>query len=579
MLKKLGIVELYKLFKQIKKRKLPYFTGLFGFSIVEASIVVLIPIIIKMMIDAVLKNDMEILRQGITLAIFEAVLASSLFIWLIYLFYGGVHRIVTDIKIRIMEHVLNLPVAYFEKNHSGDIISRVSNDINVLYGAYGWIIRDILFVSFSGIGSAIVMIILDWRFSIMLLLIGILSAILNAKFTMKIKGISDKLQKDMGKTTEKVSDLLSGFIIVKMFHIEDRLNSKFNSDNECIKQLSIKRTKESNILDTSNLIISWVNFGGIIAIGAIMSINGSVELGTIIGEINLLGNVNFMIRRLGGLFANLQGSLAGAGRVFELLEVETEPESYKKNTEIINDSSYMIEMRNVTFSYEKAQVLKGVDIALEESKIAALVGTSGGGKSTIVKLIMGYYPTDEGGIFINRKPIWDYKLEEIRDLIAYVPQDAFIFDGTIEENIKLGRGNATNDEVVSASKAANAYEFIEEMPDKFSTRVGERGVRLSGGQRQRIAIARAILKNAPILILDEATSSLDSQSEQLVQNALNLLMDGKTVIIIAHRLSTIEHADVIYVVDDGKVTEQGRREELLELGQVYKRLYDCQFSC
>lgn len=578
MLKKLGLKTLFMLFKEIRRHKLPYYTGLFGFSIVEASIVILLPIIIKIMMDAVFSNDFTVLRQGIALAVLEALMASSLFIWVINLFWRSVHRVAADIKVRMMQHVLNLPVAFFEKSHSGDIISRITNDINNLYGALGWILREILFTGFSGIGSAIVMIILDWRFSIILFVLGILSALLNARFAVRIKGISDKLQVEMAKITEKVSDIFAGHFIIKLFHIVDRLDEKFMTHNEHARKLSIMRTKESNILETANHFISWINFGGIIALGAYLSINGSIGLSTVIAEMNLLGNVNHMIRTLGRLITNMQGSLAGADRVFELMRIEREPESYPAAGGNVGNSRHMIEMRNIEFTYDKVQILKGVNMELGESKVAALVGTSGGGKSTIVKLLLGYYPPEKGIVFIGHRPIWEYKVEELRRLIAYVPQDAYIFDGTIEENIRMGKENASMDEVIEAAKAANAYEFIEEMPEKMQTRVGERGVRLSGGQRQRIAIARAVLKNAPLLILDEATSSLDSQSEQMVQDALNFLMKGKTSIVIAHRLSTIENADVIYVVDDGKIVERGNHTDLLQEGGAYKKLYDCQFS-
>lgn len=578
MLKKLGLKTLFMLFREIRNHKLPYYTGLFGFSIVEASIVILLPIIIKIMIDAVLTNDFTVLKLGIVLALLEAVMASIIFIWVIKLFWFSVHRVAAEIKVRMMQHVLHLPVAFFEKWHSGDIISRITNDINNLYGALGYTLREILFTGFSGIGSAVVMIILDWRFSIILFVLGILSAVLNARFAVRIKGISDKLQVEMGKITERVSDLFAGHYIFKMFHITDRLDEKFMTHNEHARKLSIMRTIESNVLETTNHFISWINFGGIIALGAFLSINGYIGLSTVIAEMNLLGNVNHMIRTLGRLITNMQGSLAGADRVFELMRMEKEPPSCPIADCNVENSRHMIEMRGVEFSYDKAQVLKGVNMELGESKVAALVGTSGGGKSTIVKLLLGYYPPEKGVVFINHKPVWEYKLEELRGLIAYVPQDAYIFDGTIEENIRMGKENATSDEVNEAAKAANAYEFIEDMPEKMQTRVGERGVRLSGGQRQRIAIARAVLKNAPVLILDEATSSLDSQSEQLVQDALNALMKGKTSIVIAHRLSTIENADIIYVVDDGKIVEQGSHAELLDMGGTYKKLYDCQFS-
>lgn len=578
MFKKLGLKSLSRLLKEVGNHKLQYYTGLFGNSLVEASIIVLIPIIIKFMIDAVTKNDMSILTQGIILAVLEAVVTSTLFIWVINLLWKTVHKIAVDMKTRLTRHILDLPAAFFEKWHSGDILSRMTNDMNNLYGALGWILREILLMCFSGIGSAIVMVILDWRFSIPLILLGVVSAIPNARFAARIKGLSSKLQAEMGKITEKVSDLFAGHYIVKMFDVADKLDEKYMDHNEYARKQSILRTVEGSKLDVFNHFVSWFNFGGVIVLGAYLSITGAVDIGTVIAEMNLMGNVNRMIRRLGGLISGLQGSLAAADRVFELMDTDIEPQNYPATEENVRSSHYMIEMRDVTFTYDKEQVLKGVDIALEESGMAALVGGSGGGKSMIAKLLLGYYPAQGGVIFINRRPIWEYKLEELRALIAYVPQDAFIFDGTIEENIRFGRENASGDEVIQAAQAANAYGFIMEMPEKMQTLVGERGVRLSGGQRQRIAIARAVLKDAPILILDEATSALDSESEQMVQDALNSLMKGRTSVVIAHRLSTIEQADTIYVVDGGKIIEQGNHTDLLERNGSYKRLYDCQFT-
>ncbi|HEX3030297.1 MAG TPA: ATP-binding cassette domain-containing protein [Clostridia bacterium] len=306
-----------------------------------------------------------------------------------------------------------------------------------------------------------------------------------------------------------------------------------------------------------------------------MAAAGRIDLATVITEINLLANVNYMIRNLGRLIALMQGSLAGGARVLELLEEKPEPESYSVCGE---NSDQMLELKDVSFAYDDLPVVNGLSISLEKGKRAALVGGSGGGKSTVIKLLLGFYPVNSGVITINGKSLGEYSLGELRSMIAYVPQDAYLFDGTIEENIRLGKADATDEEVKQAAELAFAHEFIEEMPDGYKTVVGERGTRISGGQRQRIAIARALLKDAPILLLDEATSALDSQSEQKVQDAINRLMEGRTVLAIAHRLSTIEYSDVIYVIEDGKVTEQGKHAELLDKGGTYSRLYNLQFS-
>jgi ATP-binding cassette, subfamily B, bacterial len=243
------------------------------------------------------------------------------------------------------------------------------------------------------------------------------------------------------------------------------------------------------------------------------------------------------------------------------------------------DTAAMVELQDIGFSYNGTdRVLDGVSLSIGKGQMAALVGPSGGGKSTVLKMLLGYYPPQEGNIVVNAKSIGQYSLTELRDMMAYVPQDAYLFDGTVEENIWYGRPKATREEVIAAAEAANAHGFITELPEGYATKVGERGTRLSGGQKQRIAIARALLKNAPILLLDEATSALDSESEQLVQDALNRLMQGRTTIAVAHRLSTIRHADVIYVIEGGEVVEKGNHTELAEGEGLYNRLYELQFK-
>ncbi len=576
MLKKLGFYDLIKLFKYLRPRTFWYFLGLFGDTATEASLVLVVPIIIKIMVDASIKRDSAMLWKGFIIAGSEAIIASALFLIFIPLLWTTISRTMVDIKIKIVKHVLRLPVSYFEKNHSGDIISRLTNDVDILWGPLGWILRQIIFVTFSGVGSAIIMVLLDWRFGIILISMGICSTMLNIKFSASIRNISGKLQKAKGTLTEKVSDMFSGFVIMKMFQIEDRLSSQFSTVNDDVQKITLERYKKRAQLDAANFVISWINFGGTISIGALFYIAGGVEIGTVIGEINLLGNVNVMIRRLGGLIAELQSSLAGSSRVIELLSTETEPVSY--DIPGTSKSNNMLEMSQVSFKYEEKPILSGISLSVKKGETIALVGGSGGGKSTIIKLFMGFYPTNEGTIIIDGKPLNKFTLKELRKMFAYVPQDACMFDGTIEENIRFGKPDATDEEVISAAKSAFAHEFIAEMPQQYKTMVGERGVRLSGGERQRIAIARAILKDAPILLLDEATSSLDSHSEQQVQMALELLMKGRTALIIAHRLSTIENSDKIYVIEDGRVVEEGRHHELLELSGTYSRMYNVQFK-
>jgi ATP-binding cassette, subfamily B, bacterial len=389
--------------------------------------------------------------------------------------------------------------------------------------------------------------------------------------------VSDKIQANMGTMTERLTDLLAGFHIIKMFPIENLIMGRYKDANSETMRLCIRKARIGAFLDSTNFLLIWLSFGGALSAGAYMILYKYIDFGTMLAVINLLNGVVFMFTSLGNFIAQIQGSLAGANRVFELLDEPVEPERYVlKKTE---DTAAMVELQDIGFSYNGTdRVLDGVSLSIGKGQMAALVGPSGGGKSTVLKMLLGYYPPQEGNIVVNAKSIGQYSLTELRDMMAYVPQDAYLFDGTVEENIWYGRPKATREEVIAAAEAANAHGFITELPEGYATKVGERGTRLSGGQKQRIAIARALLKNAPILLLDEATSALDSESEQLVQDALNRLMQGRTTIAVAHRLSTIRHADVIYVIEGGEVVEKGNHTELAEGEGLYNRLYELQFK-
>jgi ATP-binding cassette subfamily B protein len=293
---------------------------------------------------------------------------------------------------------------------------------------------------------------------------------------------------------------------------------------------------------------------------------------------------------VGDFVTQVQRALAGASRVFELLDWPVEQGKVvqpQKSVTWSEQNERMITIRDLFFSYEEddaedsgedVKVLRGISMSAERGQVLALVGPSGGGKSTIVKLLLGFYPVRDGQIAIDGKLIEAYPLPQLRSMTAYVPQDAYLFDGTIEENIRYGKPDASREQIVAAAQAANAHDFIVEQPHGYDTRVGERGAKLSGGQRQRIAIARALIKDAPVLLLDEATSALDSESEQQVQDALGVLMEGRTTIAVAHRLSTVENADTIVVIDDGRVVQEGRHEELVGRDNLYTRLYELQFG-
>lgn len=402
----------------------------------------------------------------------------------------------------------------------------------------------------------------------------------------------------------RLSDILHGLQVIKVFDLKDLVLRKFSRENDKVLSLSLRRTGKNAALTALNNLLGNLTFAGILCIGAYRSVKGSVTLGTAIAVVQLLNPVSNLLQSAGDLTGQLSASLAAATRLEEILQIPLEPERWSvsepggqmmdqrasaavsveisegsfrpRDTE---SSSSCIEMRDVTFSYVPGQpVLKGLNLYVEHGQVVALVGPSGAGKSTVFRLLAGFYPPEKGSILIGGVPLEEQDLAELRSKIALVPQDTYLFTGSIAENIGYGRPGASLEEIITAAKAANAHDFITSMQDGYDTLVGERGSQLSGGERQRIAIARAILKDAPILLLDEATSALDTRSEELVQDALQRLMVGRTTLVIAHRLSTIQRADKIVVIRDGKVVEEGTHAYLLaQPNSEYRKLYREQF--
>ena len=483
--------------------------------------------------------------------------------------------IMKDMRVDTFRKIKKFPVSYFEKFHSGDILARVNRDIDTVKTAMG-VYNNFFFHFFSILLKIPYFIYLDWRLAALVTATSILSAFVNLKFVQPMRDLSKERNQKLAKLSEALTENVVCFKIIKMFNLKKHFVHSLDEKMQQIYDTEYKYVKTESRLRWLNELVHGLSYVIVVIFACFLVVRGELDAGSLVSTTMLCYSLSFHFLRVGQNLAAIQKALAGLERVKELFAEKDEPGRYTTESRDRESGIYIDEG---VFGYERDMpVLNGINIKVPKNSMAALVGDSGGGKSTLIKILLGQYELDSGQMTINQRPVCEYTLSELRGQSAYVPQDAYIFNGTIRENILLGRPGATEDEMTAASQKANAHSFIMEQPDGYDTIVGERGIKLSGGQRQRIAISRAVLKDAPILLLDEATSSLDSESEQLVQQALNTLMRGKTSVVVAHRLSTVEHAYIIYFIKDGKVAEQGTHKELLDRNSLYAELYYREFA-
>lgn len=556
------------------ERKGWYWAGLAGTSLTPMLRNLIVAIWLMTVIDTAIASDIPGIIKGSVWGFVAMLLLSLYQILFNYAWEKGVTLTTASIRRRVFDHVQRLPFAYSQNHHSGDIISRATNDIKIAEEAYGINLQLLLSDLLGGGISLVIVFGISWQLGLVSSLMALVFFLASLPLSKSLRIISSKIQTSLGRITEALSDILASAPITRIFNLGNIVTWDYKQKNAQVLHLSLGRTALSAGLAALGILGFLGSQIAIISLGGHLVLNNQLSLGQISFATQM---VSALFITLGTVFGRLQASLAGADRMLEILAVPQEP---RDGTPAVQASdSRGISVEDLSFRYSAAApVLDKVSFQVPTGKVYALVGPSGSGKSTVLQLLLGLYPPEQGEILVNGHSLAKASLAAIREQIAYVPQSSWLYAASIAENIACAREGATAAQVEAAAKAANAHDFIMELPQDYNTPVGERGSHLSGGQRQRIAIARALLKDSPVLLLDEATSALDTESEFLVQEALETLMAGRTTLVVAHRLSTIRNVDQILVLDQGKIAEQGTHQELLDQNGVYRRLFEIQFS-
>ena len=485
-------------------------------------------------------------------------------------------RIVADLRAELYRKIQIQSLAFFTKHPTGVLMSRITNDVGYIQGAVSEAVTALLKDSFTLLCLVVVIFYRDWQLAIVAMFVFPLAVYPIAKFGQKMRQIATRAQVTLGSLTSLLQETISGTRIVKAFGMEAHENKRFSVENERLFRLSLKSISINAVSSPFMEFLGGLGISAIIFYGGYQVIHGQSTPGTFFSFLTALIMLYEPVKRLTNVNNTIQQGIAGAERVFSIMDLVPEIRN-RPDAVPLPRISREIEIRNVTFRYEEAPVLKNINLRIRTGEAVAFVGMSGGGKTTLVNLIPRFYDVTTGMILIDGQDIRNVTVESLRGQIAIVTQQTILFNDTVRNNIAYGDISKTEDQIVEAAKAAHAHDFILRLPKGYETVIGEQGTKLSGGERQRISIARALLKNAPILILDEATSSLDSEAEIEVQDALENLMKGRTTLVIAHRLSTIRNADRIIVLVNGEIREEGTHETLLSRHGEYSRLYNMQF--
>lgn len=491
---------------------------------------------------------------------------------------GIAQRVVYNLREKLFEKLQSLPVMFFDLHTHGEIMSRLTNDIDNVSTTISQTTVQLMTSVVNIVGSLIMMIYLSPLMTIASLITVPMVYVMTRFVTHKTKLFFRDQQRTLGKLNGHIEESIAGIHVVKAFNNEEKMIAKFKGENDILRDIGVKAQIWSGFIMPLMNVINNFGFGVIAIFGGTLAVKGVISVGVIASFISYSKQFSRPLNELANTFNTLQSGIAGAERVFEILDEEKERRD-KPDAITIEEIKGEVEFNNVSFEYEKDEpVLKKISFKVEPGTNIALVGPTGAGKTTIVNLLTGFYDIEKGEILIDGINIKDYKKDSLRRIFGMVMQDTYLFSGTIKENIKYGKLNALDEEIEKAAQLARAHDFINKLPKGYETNLNEGGTNLSQGQRQLLAISRAILSNPSILILDEATSSVDTRTELKIQEAMVKLMENRTTFIIAHRLSTIKDADIIMVIDHGEIVEKGNHEELLERKGHYYNLYQSQFA-
>ncbi len=535
--------------------------------------------LIKPLIDKIFINKDAFMLNMLPLALMAVFLFKGVF----YYLYSSIldivgQSIIKDLRQDIFAHVHALPISFFHHTPTGELISRVINDATLIQSAVSRALVGVLKDCFQVFGLLFVVFYLNWKLAAISLIFLPLATIPVIKFGKKFRQLSINNQQIVAKVSNIMHETITGHRIVKAFGMEKYEIKRFSTLVESLFAIIVKDIKINSLQHPVMEVFGGVGISAVIWYGGHQVINGQSTPGTFLSFMAALIMIYDPIKGISNVNSPVQQGLAAATRVFGLLDIKPDIED-RQGAEVLPPFQRQIEFEHVSFSYDnEVKVLKDINLVVPAGQVLAIVGASGGGKTTLVNLIPRFFEVSEGAIRIDGRDLRDITQSSLRRQLAIVSQQTILFNDTVGNNIAYGDLSRPPADIKAAAQAANALEFINELPQGFDTIIGESGARLSGGQQQRISIARALLKNAPILILDEATSSLDTESEHEVQKALETLMQNRTTFVIAHRLSTIRNADRIIVIQDGRIVEDGRHDTLLAQSGVYKNLYEMQFS-